>query len=150
MPIPILRRLSRNLINPFIRTVVLTFCLAPISALVGCREDSKVNGLPAKDLFRLHCSSCHGDGSGNGHIAGTLKAKPRDLNERVWQESVSDRHIFKVIANGGTAVKKSKEMPAFRTKLTKQQTQSLVQYIRKMKSSSSAAVEFSDGSQTSP
>ena len=86
--------------------------------------------LPAGELFRLHCSACHGDGSGNGHVAPTLKVRPRNLKQLEWQSSVGDQHIIRVIRDGGVAVKLSPEMPAFRDKLTNQDVQSLLDYLR--------------------
>ncbi len=88
--------------------------------------------LSAVDLFRLHCSSCHGDGSGNGHVAATLKVRPRNLSLTEWQTSVDDQHIARVIINGGAAVKLSPEMPAFKEKLNAQEVHLLVYYLRKL------------------
>lgn len=88
--------------------------------------------MSATDLYRLHCSSCHGDGSGNGHIAGTLKARPRNLKLAEWQASVNDEHIAKVIREGGSAMKLSPDMPPFRDKLSQQEVQLLVYYLRKL------------------
>ncbi len=83
-----------------------------------------------EDLFRLHCSSCHGDGSGNGHVAGTLPVKPRNLRHADWQNSVTDDRILDVIRNGGKPWKLSDKMPGFADKLSASQMRSLVSYIR--------------------
>ena len=85
------------------------------------------------DLFRLHCSRCHGDGSGNGHIASTLAVRPRNLKQMEWQASVTDSHILQVIRSGGIKHKLSDKMPGFADKLTDQQIQSLVEYIRSLR-----------------
>lgn len=100
--------------------------------LAACQPDGrgKMQRLSAQDLFRLHCSTCHGDGSGNGHVAATLKVKPRNLKHRDWQTSVSDEQILNVIRNGGAARKLSPEMPAFEDKLSDQEMQALVVYLR--------------------
>ncbi|MEC8558081.1 MAG: c-type cytochrome [Planctomycetota bacterium] len=107
----------------------LAFLLLLISA--GCQGSSaEPQTLSREQLYRLHCSGCHGDGSGNGHIAGTLAARPRNLKHNQWQDSVTDEHIFRVIHEGGEAVKLNKAMPAFEEKLTKEEIRSLVGYIR--------------------
>jgi mono/diheme cytochrome c family protein len=86
--------------------------------------------LSAEDLFRLHCSTCHGDGTGNGHVAATLKTRPRNLKHQDWQKSVSNEHILMVIREGGQAAKLSPEMPAFKDKLTAQEMDALLIYLR--------------------
>ncbi len=112
---------------------LLTIC--GLVLLTGCYGDSGSQPsnhptMTAEDLFRLHCSTCHGDGSGNGHVAATLKLRPRNLMLEEWQKSVSDKHIYDTIRGGGTAVKLSPEMPAFGGKLDSDQMQELVDYIR--------------------
>lgn len=104
-----------------------------VSASSGCETShQEPPRLTAVDLFRLHCSSCHGDGSGNGHIAGTLKVRPRNLKHDQWQQSVSDTHILQVIRDGGAAMKLSPDMPAFGNKLSQTELRSLVLYLRRL------------------
>ena len=107
-----------------------------LATLSGCWTPKDVRTkttLSRSDLFRLHCSGCHGDGSGNGHVAPTLNARPRNLRLVEWQASVTDSHILQVIRSGGLKYKLSAQMPAFAGKLTDQQIQSLVEYIRLLK-----------------
>ncbi|HBE66906.1 MAG TPA: hypothetical protein DDW52_02025 [Planctomycetaceae bacterium] len=109
---------------------LLCFCVA----MAGCGGSYRQSapGSSPEELFRLHCSGCHGNGNGDGHIAGTLKVRPRNLKFREWQQSVSDRHITDVITNGGKPYKLSEEMPGFRDKLTESQIHQLTQYIRRI------------------
>lgn len=102
-----------------------------IALLCGCRSPVEP-GMSRIDLYRLHCSGCHGDGTGNGHIAETLKTRPRNLKHREWQTSVTDSHIIEVIRNGGATVKLSSEMPAFGEKLSDSQIEQLAAYIRQL------------------
>ncbi len=102
---------------------------------VGCLPSESGNepaALQPTELFRLHCSGCHGDGSGNGHIAATLKVRPRNLRHEEWQTSVTDKHIEAVIRDGGKPPKLSAEMPSFQDKLTDSQIHELAQYIRRL------------------
>jgi len=56
---------------------------------------------------------CHGaSGKGDGPVGAALNPKPRDLGDPVWQKSVTDEHIEKIIQGGGSAVGKSPLMPA--------------------------------------
>ena len=114
------------------RSLHIVWILFVLTTCSGCRPDSnnESGNLSASGLFRLHCSSCHGDGSGNGHVAGTLKIRPRNLKLAEWQRSVNNERIAKVIREGGAAFKLSPDMPAFRERLSQQDIQQLVSYLR--------------------
>lgn len=77
-------------------------------------------------LYDKHCASCHGkDGQ-----AKTFKAKfnhARNLTDAKWQEEVTDERIFNSISNG------KGKMPAWGKKLSDDQINELVKFIRKMK-----------------
>jgi len=106
--------------------------VASIILCLGCvsKPADTASPLSRADLFRLHCSSCHGDGTGNGHVAANLGVRPRNLKFREWQDSVSDVHILEVVRSGGAKFKLSDKMPSFAEKLTEAQMLTLVQYIR--------------------
>jgi mono/diheme cytochrome c family protein len=77
--------------------------------------------------FAKNCSTCHGkDGR-----AKTFKSKhhehARDLTDPRWQEDATDERIFNSIENG------KGKMPAFKRKLTNEQIESLVSYVRGLK-----------------
>lgn len=112
------------------KVIYLFALVAFVSA--GCTGPTGPPALSPQELYRLHCSGCHGDGTGNGHIALTLKTRPRNLKHHQWQASVTDEHIENVIRNGGKPVKLSEEMPAFSDKLTPAQIVQLAQYIRRL------------------
>lgn len=117
---------------PDLRMRIHLLVLSMVALSVGCIQPSVESKpqLSAEDLFRLHCSTCHGDGSGNGHVAATLKTRPRNLKHQDWQASVSNEHILNVIRDGGQAVKLSSEMPAFKDKLTVREMDALLIYLR--------------------
>ena len=80
----------------------------------------------AAALYDKKCATCHGkDGR-----AKTFKArfKPvRDLTDAAWQAEVSDERLFNSITAGRG------KMPAFGKKLSKEQIESLVAYVRGLK-----------------
>src|SRR5215475_8869218 len=88
------------------------------------------NGSPketdAGALFDKHCATCHGkDGR-----AKTFKAKfdhARDFTDAKWQAEVTDERIFNSISNG------KGKMPAWHKKLSEEQINALVTYVRKWK-----------------
>lgn len=64
-------------------------------------------------LFAARCALCHGSaGDGKGPTGMALEPPPRDFGEPAWQDSVSDEHIERVIAQGGPSVGLSGLMPA--------------------------------------
>lgn len=75
------------------------------------------------DLFKQKCSMCHGvDGKGYAAL------KTPDFTDPKVQASLSDKEIVDTIKNG----KKDTAMPAFGDKLTDDQIQSLLKYIRSL------------------
>jgi cytochrome c6 len=77
--------------------------------------------------YARNCATCHGkDGRAN-----TFKSKhhehARDLTDPRWQSDVTDERIFNSISNG------KGKMPAFKRKLTNEQIESLIGYVRGLK-----------------
>jgi cytochrome c6 len=79
----------------------------------------------AATIYKNQCATCHG---ANGHatLKGKLKGAPNFSDPR-WQAKTSDDHIFNTISNGHD------RMPAFGKKLTADEIQSLISYIRALK-----------------
>ena len=92
----------------------LIFCLALFAVP---RPDD------ASDLFKQKCSMCHGE-DGKGYPA----LKTPDFTDPKVQASLTDKQIVEVIKNG----KKGTAMPAFADKLSDEQINSLVAYIRSL------------------
>ena len=110
------------------RIYVLT--LAVVVSLAGfVRESRGDNVRPATQTYRRYCVSCHGiDGK-----AKTSKGKyshARDLTDAQWQDDVSDERIFNSIMNGRNT---RGNMPAFANKLSQQEVDSLVSFVRGLK-----------------
>ena len=80
----------------------------------------------AAQLYTKQCASCHGKDGRSKTIKGRLKHS-RDLTDREWQEKVSEERIFNAINNG------KGKMPAYGKKLSQEQVESLVTYVRALK-----------------
>lgn len=79
---------------------------------------------PAKDLFASKCAACHGaDGSAQTTMAKNLKI--RDFHSAEVQKQ-TDADLKTVITKG------KNKMPAFEAKLTGEQIDQLVGYIREI------------------
>ena len=98
-------------------------------ALCPKAEAGPDNARPAAQVYRRYCVSCHGlDGK-----ATTSKGKyshARDLTDAEWQADVSDERIFNSIMNGRNV---RGNMPTFSQKLTEDEINSLVTFIRALK-----------------
>jgi len=108
------------------------FCFALISIVsvvgvtAGVKLERTTPAAEASQLYAKNCASCHGkDGS-----ARTLKGRfnhARNLTDPEWQNRVSDERIFNSIVNG------KGKMPRYGRKLSDQQIDSLVTYVRGLK-----------------
>jgi len=84
------------------------------------------------NIFKsLRCGSCHGEtGMGQGPAAKALKVKAADWTDKTAMSELSDEYLKNIIMKGGTAVAKSKRMPAYSKKLKPAALEDLVAYIR--------------------
>jgi mono/diheme cytochrome c family protein len=80
----------------------------------------------AKATFDSKCASCHSrDGRAKSLHAKHVHA--RDLTDAAWQGNVSDERLFNSISNG------KGKMPDFKKKLSEDQIDALVRYVRQLK-----------------
>ena len=79
-----------------------------------------------EEIFKRRCAGCHGaNGAGDTTIGKHLKL--RDLGSPDVQKQ-SDEELSAIISKG-----KPERMPAFESKLTKEQVGEVVKFIRKLK-----------------
>ena len=84
-------------------------------------------GSPAKETFASTCASCHGEnGKGNPAVANTLHVP--DLTSKTVQKR-SNKQLRTVIESG------RRNMPPFKSTLSSDQIDSLVKYVRSLRSS---------------
>ena len=99
------------------------------AAVESANAFATANQRTAASIYAKHCASCHGkDGRSK-----TFKAKfnhARNLTEAGWQDAVSDERIFNSIANG-----RGGKMPAFARKMNEAEIDSLVLFVRGLRSS---------------
>lgn len=82
----------------------------------------------AAELWKAKCKSCHG-ATGKADTREGRKQKIDDISTAEWQAKHSDDEIRKVITEG----KKDTKMKAYKDKLSAQEIDSLVAYIRTLK-----------------
>jgi mono/diheme cytochrome c family protein len=91
----------------------------------------------AEEIFSTRCFTCHGmSGAGDGPASAGLAPPPRDFRDPVWQDSVTDDHITKIVAYGGAAVGKSPGMPGNPDLVAQKDVlAALVAHIRRLRAS---------------
>lgn len=80
----------------------------------------------AARIFKENCAKCHSQDGRAKSLRGKLSGA-RDLTDANWQAEVSDERIFNSITNG------RKKMPAFGKKLSSDEINSLVAFVRGLK-----------------
>jgi mono/diheme cytochrome c family protein len=84
-------------------------------------------------LYREHCQRCHGpQAKGNGSDADPKFRRTMDLTNADRAERNPDGVVFHKIWSG----REKPKMPAFKDKLTKEQTWSLVAYVQSLRAKS--------------
>lgn len=113
--------------------IFLIFILLTLTASTSLLAASSLTGQPgpltpagSAELYAKQCASCHGKDGRAKTIKGKLK-HARDLTDSEWQAKVSDERIFNSITNG------KGKMPTFAKKLSQEQIESLVTYVRALK-----------------
>jgi mono/diheme cytochrome c family protein len=94
----------------------------------------------AKQLYQLHCQSCHGaNGDGHGEKAPELSVAPGDFTDVSKMRNVSDGELYWQITYGRLP------MPAFKDKINEEERWALVDYIRTFAAAPSQVKSAHDG-----
>ena len=80
----------------------------------------------AAELYSKNCAACHGR-DGRARTSKARRNHARNLGDSEWQNRVSDERIFNSIMNG------KGKMPGYAKKLSEQEIDSLVPYVRGLK-----------------
>lgn len=81
--------------------------------------------------FKIFCARCHGtDGGGDGPDGASLSTKPQDFKNCAEMAKLTDDTIFRAIKDGGAAVGKPADMPAWGQAFSDDQIKGLVKYVR--------------------
>jgi cytochrome c5 len=84
-----------------------------------------------KYFYSKYCSICHGiEGKGDGFNAFNLDPKPKDFTDKQYMQALTDDKLKEIITDGGRSVNKSSAMPAWGGRMTKQEIEYIVAYLR--------------------
>jgi len=78
-----------------------------------------------------NCASCHG-GNGKGATRAGRQAGVKDLTDVEYQKKFSDEETFARIKNGAKDESGKEEMKAFGDKLTDEQINELIAFVRSL------------------
>lgn len=87
---------------------------------------------PAPQLYRRYCVSCHGSDGRAQNSKGKFN-HARDFTDAKWQDDVTNERIFNSIMNGRSV---RGNMPPFSNKMSQQEVESLVNFVRRFKGES--------------
>jgi len=100
----------------------IVFCAGVTTLFSGCKPEK--DNRPPEQLWKEVCATCHGQG-GEGHAYKL--GKRIDMRSEAWQRRISDEEIAKTIREGKRGMKR---MPKFGDRLSEEQIEGLVEYIR--------------------
>lgn len=83
----------------------------------------------AAEIWMAKCKSCHG-ADGRAQTQMGKKEAIVDMSQPAWQKAQTDADIREVITEGSS---RNKKMKPYKDKLTPQQIDTLVSYIRTLK-----------------
>jgi len=106
----------------------LTCCLL-FAGVASSRTRLAQPARSAAELYTKYCVSCHGLDGQSKTSKGKL-SHARNISSAEWQEAVSDERIFNSIMNGRSG---RGNMPAFSKKISDDEADSLVTYVRGLK-----------------
>ena len=97
--------------------------------LIGASARAEVDAKIVR-TWKAKCASCHG-ADGKADTDTGKKAKIPDFSAAAWQKSKTDAQIKSAIENG--TKKGDAEMDPYKDKLSAEQIDGLVQYVRSLK-----------------
>jgi mono/diheme cytochrome c family protein len=99
-----------------------------VAGLFPGTDASAASDAEARRVFKENCALCHGtDGRARVPVARTLGVKDLTLSK------ISDAEIEKQVTSGSKGPDGRDKMPAFGTKLSRQQIQALVRLVKSLR-----------------
>jgi mono/diheme cytochrome c family protein len=106
--------------------IVATAAGLSLFPVLGGGNTKEAAAADAATIYNRQCVSCHGR-DGRGRTRRGRQTHARDMTDASWQDDVSDERLFNSISNGRG------KMPAFRKKISENNIDALVAYVRRMR-----------------
>ena len=112
----------------------LIWLMAPMFMVFFFRQDLLAQErAEGKRSYLIYCSGCHGEsGKGDGPAGRSLPVKPANHADGTVMNQLSDKHLFDIIAKGGSTVEKSPFMPSWGSQLKEKQIRDIISHIRSL------------------
>ena len=108
--------------------IVSIMCVATLLSVASAALSTPAFGADlakGKSIYGDKCLKCHGEkGRGDGRKAADLEKKPADYTDKAKMAKFTDEDLKKAVKEG------KKPMPAFGKKLTDEQIDTVIAYIR--------------------
>ena len=121
-----------KILPPLLMGMALTVCVFTNGGFAhssAATHNQSNNKRPAAQVYKKYCIECHGS-DGRSQTKKGKYNHARDITEAKWQEDVSDERIFNSIMNGRNV---RGNMPGFSKKITDDEADALVTYVRQLK-----------------
>ena len=119
-----MKRASRRFL--FVVLIVAAAAGLSLFTVLGAENTNEAAAADAATIYNRQCVSCHGR-DGRGRTRKGRQTHARDMTDASWQDDVSDERLFNSISNGRG------KMPAFRKKISENDIDALVAYVRRMR-----------------
>jgi mono/diheme cytochrome c family protein len=106
--------------------IVATAAGLSLFTVLSAGNTNEAAAADAGTIYSRQCVSCHGR-DGRGRTRKGRRTHARDMTNASWQDDVSDERLFNSISNGRG------KMPAFRKKISENDIDALVAYVRRMR-----------------
>ena len=105
------------------RTVFIWLCLLCCTNAFAETFDSETG----RDIFFKHCKACHGDkGDGKTFAANVLNPPPKNFTSEKSKQELTKKRMIQSVTEG----RKGTAMMPWKSRLTEQEIQAVVNYIR--------------------
>jgi mono/diheme cytochrome c family protein len=102
----------------------LLMCLLSSSMAFADPVDSETG----RDIFFKHCKACHGNkGNGKTFAANVLNPSPKNFTSEKSKQQLTEKRMIRSVTEG----RKGTAMMPWKSRLTAQEIQAVVDYIRR-------------------
>jgi mono/diheme cytochrome c family protein len=106
--------------------VLIAAVASGVSAAAGAQKGRASQVERGRAVYEARCTRCHGaDGAGRTRMAEIVE--PPDLTDAAWQRQRSNTRMVASVTTG------LGPMPAFKTKLTRQEIAAAIAYVRTLR-----------------
>lgn len=117
------------------RKLVLTLGIVTVGSALAVPAFAGDAAAGKTHYMEQKCDKCHGEGGkGDGKVAKALKVDLADWTNKAEMAKMTDEELHAIIEKGGKAVGKSPKMPPYGKKLSSDEINDIIAWIRSLSS----------------